>query len=83
MIALKMIEMIEELSSQGAMPVGWRMRIKTLGDLRRQSRHTGDVRLSNGKLAFLGVPIEVADVKNSLGAELLMHRAGDARKISE
>ena len=76
-IALKMIEMIEELSAQGAMPVGWRMRNKALAELRRQSRHTGDVRLSNGRLAFLGVPIEVGDVKNSLGAELMVNtRAG-------
>ena len=83
MIALKMIEMIEESSSQGAMPIGWRMRNKALAELRRQSRHTGDVRLSDGRLAFLGVPIEVADVKNSLGAELMVNSAQDVSKAPE
>jgi hypothetical protein len=72
-LALKMIEMMEESSSQGAMPVGWLMRNKALAELRRQSRHTGDVRFSNGRLAFFGVPIEVGDVKNSLGAELMVN----------
>jgi hypothetical protein len=82
MIALKMIQMIEQSSSREAGALGWRMRIKTLATLRRQSRHTGDVRLSNGMLTFRGVPIEVANVTNSLGAELI-HRTPDAGNAPE
>jgi hypothetical protein len=71
MIALKMIEILEAVGSSGAKPVAWRMRHKTLYELRRESRHTGDVRTMEGRITFLAVPIEVADVRNSLGAELV------------
>ena len=71
MIATKMIELMDMSTSQGSKPLAWRIRDKTLSDLRRQSRHTGDVRSRDGRLTFLDLPIEVGDVRNSLGAELL------------
>jgi len=47
------------------------MRHQALSVLTRQSRHTGDVAMMDGKPSFRGVPIEIGDVRNALGAELL------------
>jgi hypothetical protein len=70
-IALRMIDIMDASTARGIKPVAWRMRPRALIELRRESRHTGDVRLAGGLLTFFAVPIELGDVRNSLGAELL------------
>jgi len=75
MIASKMIELVDIFTVQGQMPLAWRMRHQALSDLTRQSRHTGDVAMMEGKPSFRGVPIEIGDVRNALGAELLARQA--------
>jgi hypothetical protein len=70
-IALKMIEMLEGASRAQSSPISWRMRSGTFKNLKRQSRHTGDVRMANGVQTFIGVPIEISKTLNSLGVELV------------
>jgi len=65
-----MIEIMQVSISSGDKPRAWRMREKEFSVLKRQSRHTGDVANANGQSTFLHVPIEIGDVRNSLGAEL-------------
>ena len=71
MIALKMIAQLEAAKTGGQKPVSWRMRPTAFVELKRQSRYTGDVSQNNGRATFIGIPIEIADIRNSLGAELL------------
>ena len=75
MIAMKMIEIMEHSVSKGCKPVAWRLRDKALTELRRQSRYTGDVKIKDGQATFLRLPIEIGDVRNSLGAELITQPA--------
>ena len=71
MLALKMIDMLEAASSSRRQPVVWKMRETTFRQLRRQSRHTGDVSQTERVAAFRNVQIEIGDVRNALGAELV------------
>lgn len=71
MIAMQMLEIMERSISKGSQPLGWKMRDNTLIKLKRQSRHTGDIKVLDGRITFLDVPVEIFDVRNSLGAELV------------
>jgi hypothetical protein len=70
-IALKMIAQLEAAKIGGQKPVSWRMRSTAFLELKRQSRYTGDVGQRDGRATFIGIPIEISDIRNSLGAELL------------
>jgi hypothetical protein len=70
-LALEMMDLMDESRAHGRKPVAWRMRDVVVARLQRESRNTGDVQLTDGQLTFCSIPIEIADVRNSLGVELL------------